>query len=153
MSKMSKFLTIDQNYHNGITFISLASRSVSTYQVMYACSMARVGNIDIRFPLTWTDCSFSCHLASATEREKTNWVHFSKSAVIYFVKYNIFISATFHMVVRKSSCLAAKLINRNHLWITKLATWHCWLDYHRTSEMYNISSKINSDSFCHKKAI
>lgn len=45
---------------------------MSAHQIIYVCSMAVVDDIDIHFPLKWTDHSLSCHLASATEREKTN---------------------------------------------------------------------------------
>lgn len=64
----------------------LAYRSMSAYQIMYVCSIAVVGNIDIHFPLKWTDRSFSCHLASATEeREDKLTPLFKFSRVIYFV--------------------------------------------------------------------
>lgn len=78
--------------------------------------MAVVGNIDIHFPLKWTDHSFSCHLASATENREDKLSPFFKfSRVIYFVKHNIFISASFHTAARESSHPVVKLINRNNL--------------------------------------
>lgn len=86
------------------------------YQIMYVCSMAMDGNIDIHFPLKWTDHSFSCHLASATENREDKLSPFFKfGRVIYFVRHNIFISASFRMAARESSHPVVKLINRNNL--------------------------------------
>ena len=84
--------------------------------------MTVVGNIDIHFPFKRIDHSFSCHLASATENREDKLTPFFKfSRVIYCIKHNIFISASFHMAARESRHPVVKLINGNNLSITKLA--------------------------------
>lgn len=85
MIKGSKFLTIDQDYHNFSGFYTTCLQEyVPAYQIMCVCSIAVVGNIDIHFSFKWTDHSFSCHLASATEKREDKLTPFFKFSSYLF---------------------------------------------------------------------